>query len=484
MKPEEEVMQLRAENQRLQEQIEQRDNQLVQREEVIAQLLQRVQALEEQLSKDSHNSHLPPSSDRFVRQPKSLRKKSGKKPGGQHGHRGQSLQFSASPDEVIVETVEYCQHCQADLHEVAPSALERRQVVDLPSPHVVVREYQSEHKHCPHCQQISVAPFPQEVRAPVQYGTTIAAIAVYLLQQHLLPFARVCEILHDLLGIAMSEGTLQSLIERCHQNLGEVEEQIKGALRAAPVIHQDETGLYVAGKRHWMHVTSTPRLTHYQVHAHRGREALQTIGILPGFAGISVHDGFGSYFSYPCQHAICNVHLLRELTFLAEEQGWWWAAKLKGLLLDMKEASEQAREQGKIWLHPLEVSDWEARFLDLLAEGDRAHPRVRGQPGQRGRCKQSAGRNLVDRLYKHQQAALAFLEDLRVPFDNNQAERDLRMVKVQQKISGCFRSWNGAQACARIRGYLSTLRKQALPLLSALQDTLLGHPVLPSFSLT
>jgi transposase len=477
MTPEERIQQLEQEKSVLQEQLAQRDA-------LIAQLLQRVQTLEERQAKDSHNSHLPPSSDRFVRQPKSLRKKSEKPSGGQAGHRGQSLRFSSAPDEVIVQAVERCQQCQADLHAVKPEAIERRQVVDIPLPRVLVREYRSEQKQCPHCQQFTVAPFPQAVRAPIQYGATIGAMGVYLVQQHLVPLARTCEILEDLLGVSMSEGTLCSLIERCTQNLASVETHLKEALVQAEVIHQDETGLYVSGQRHWMHVTSTPTLTHYQVHASRGQQALEAIGILPRFTGISVHDGWGSYFLYACTHATCNVHLLRDLTYLAEEQGLWWAAKLKRLLLEMKAATDQRREQGRLWLDPLEVADWQVRFLAVLAEGDQAHPRAQAPPGHRGRVKQSPARNLLDRVRTHQQAVWAFLEDLRVPFDNNLAERDLRMVKVQQKVSGCFRSWAGAQAFARIRGYLSTLRKQGLPLLSALQATLLGHPLLPSFQKT
>jgi len=209
------------------------------------------------------------------------------------------------------------------------------------------------------------------------------------------------------------------MIERCHTKLETVEPRIKIALRQAGVIHQDETGVSVANTRHWLHVTATARLTHYQVHRSRGHEALEANGILPGYTGISVHDGFGSYFLYGCQHALCNVHLLRDLTFLAEEQRWWWAAKLKALLLSMKEATEQARTLGKHWLHPLEVVDWETRFLDLLAEGDAAHPRAQAPPGQRGRVKQHPARNLLDRLRKHQHAVWAFLEDLRVDFDND-----------------------------------------------------------------
>jgi transposase len=345
---------------------------------------------------------------------------------------------------------------------------------------VVVREYRVEQKQCPHCQQITTAAFPAGVQAPIQYGPNVGASAVYLVEQQLLPLGRACEVMGDLLGVQMSEGTIWELIKRCAGQLATVEQQIKAALIRSEVIHQDETGLHVASKRHWMHVTCTPTLTHYHVDLSRGQAALEAIGILPQFSGISIHDGWGSYFLYDCQHAACIVHLLRDLVFLAEEQGAEWAADLKELLLDMKQATDQAREQGKLGLDPLEVVAWEARFLELLDEGDRLHPHALAPPGARGRCKQSAARNLLDRLRKHQQAVLAFLEDLRVDFDNNLAERDLRMVKVQQKVSGCFRSMAGAQAFSRIRGYLSTLRKQGMPLLSALQATLGGHPVLPS----
>jgi transposase len=296
-----------------------------------------------------------------------------------------------------------------------------------------------------------------------------------------LPLERTCEVLSDLLGVQMSEATVGELIKRTACHLAPVEQQIKEALIKAAVIHQDETGLSVAGKRYWEHVTSTARLTHYHVDQSRGQDALKAIGILPVFKGISIHDAWGSYFLYPCEHALCLVHLLRELVFQAEEQGAVWAADLKELLLWMKQATQQAREQGKHWLDPLEVRDWEIAFLRLLDEGDRLTPRATAPPGTKGRIKQSAARNLLDRLRKHQKAVFCFLEDLRVDFDNNLAERDLRMIKVQQKVSGCFRSLAGAQAFSRIRGYLSTLRKQGLPLLLALQATLCGHPLLPSF---
>ena len=498
MTAEEELIHLRDENRllreqasvqqelinRQQEQITLLERELSMQQEQMSQFAEQVKALQERLAKDSHNSHLPPSSDRFSRQPKSLRKKSGKKPGGQEGHPGKTLLFSPSPDEVLVHPVERGAQCQADLRQVPASVVERRQVVDVPPTRLLVREHHSEQKQCPQCQQITIAALPPEARAPVQYGPRIAATAVYLVQQQLLPLARACEVMEDLLCVSLSEGTLCDVITRCANNLADVEQQIKEALIQSEVIHQDETGLYVAGHRHWMPVTCTPTLTHYGVHASRGRKALEAIGILPRFAGTSVHDGWRSYFLYACAHALCLVHLLRELTFLAEEQRLAWAADLKALLLDMKEATDQAREQGRVTLHPLEREDWQVQFVALVAHADATTPTAQAPPGTKGHAKQSPARNLLDRLIDDQQAVLAFLHRLVVPFDNNQAERDVRMVKVQQKVSGSFRSEAGATAFCRIRGYLSTLRKQGVDLLASLEATLRGHPILPSFQAT
>jgi transposase/uncharacterized coiled-coil protein SlyX len=476
----EQVAERNARIQQLETQLSEQSQQIQQLHAQMASLTQHVKALQDRLAKDSHNSSLPPSSDRFVRQPKSLRKKSEKKSGGQEGHPGTSLQFSQTPDEVIEHQVTVCASCQQDLREVEACVTLRRQVVDLPAPRLLVQEHRAEQKQCPHCQQLTQATFPAGVTAPIQYGPLIGAVAVYLTQQQLLPLERTCEVLRDLLGVHMSEGTVGALIQRTAAQLAPVEQHIKEALRQAAVIHQDETGVSVAGKRYWEHVTSTASLTHYQEHPSRGHEALNAIGILPGFSGISIHDAWGSYFLYDCEHAFCLVHLLRELVFQAEEQGAVWAADLIELLLGMKQATQDARQQGKRWLDPLEVLDWERAFLQVLDEGDRVTPRATAPPGTKGRVKQSAARNLLDRMRKHQPAVFCFLEDLRVDFDNNLAERDLRMLKVQQKVSGCFRSPAGAHAFSRIRGYLSTLRKQGLPLLSALQATLAGHPLLPA----
>ncbi len=264
-----------------------------------------------------------------------------------------------------------------------------------------------------------------------------------------------------------------------------MEEQLTAALRRAPVLHSDETGVRRAGQLAWAHVACTDRLTHYAIHAQRGAAAIDAIGILPDFHGVSVHDGFASYRAYAlCRHALCNVHHLRELTFLEEEYEQAWAAQLKALLRQMRVATDQARGQGLAQVPPTVREALRARYRELLAVGLAANPppATPRRPGQRGRLAQPPARNLLERLLFDQEAVLAFLDDLTIPFDNNQAERDLRGLKVHQKVSNCFRSDAGAAAFARIRGYLATLRKQGHALLAALETVFAGQPLYPAFA--
>jgi transposase len=246
-------------------------------------LSERISVLEAQLAKASHNSHLPPSSDRFHRQPNRLRKKSGKQPGGQSGHTGNTPKLSETPDLVIVHPVDHRHHCQRDLRELASLAVERRQVLDLPPRRVLVIEHQAHQKCCPSCQQINPAPFPDDIRAPVQYGAAIEAVGVSLVQPQLVPYERACEVVEDLLGPSMSVGTRPRPVERCAKQLAPVEQQIKAALSRAEMLHQDETGLSVAGQRDFMQVHATEHLTHSAVHPKRGKAALDAIGILADF---------------------------------------------------------------------------------------------------------------------------------------------------------------------------------------------------------
>ncbi len=497
MTKDEELDLLRAEKRVLCEALQRKDDELEQSQQAnenlreglkqaimaIEYLQERVKELEQRQAKDSHNSSLPPSSDRFVRPPKSLRKKSGKKPGGQKGHRGHHLQQVEIPDEVLIHPVERCERCQQDLREQPAEVPERRQVIDLPVKRLWVTEHRVEEKQCPTCFHLTRASFPVCVKAPAQYGTGIAALAVSLLEGQAVPYARASQVLRDLLGIQLSAGSIASFVKTCHQQLAQVEKELKAALVKAPVLNQDETGLRVGKTGWWVHVCSTPRLTHYAAHHSRGREALNAIGIAPQFRGTSVHDGLVSYQGYCFTQALCNVHHLRELTFFEEELKQPWARKMKDLLLDMKAEVQRAKAAGKREVDVLVLARFLRRYDELLQEGYTANPAAPPpEKRTRGRPKQSPARNLLDRLFEGKWAVLRFLHDFAVPFDNNLAERDLRMIKVQQKVSGCFRTEGGVAMFCRIRSYLSTLRKQGMKLLSALDHTLSGHPVLPAFS--
>jgi transposase len=454
----------------------------------IACLQERVKTLEGQQAKDSHNSSLPPSSDRFVRAPKSLRQKSGKKPGGQKGHRGHHLRQVEVPDEVLIHPVEQCEHCHHDLRAHSADLPERRQVTDLPAKRLWVTEHRVEEKQCPVCSHLTRASFPASVSAPAQYGTGIQTLATYLVEGQAVPYARASQLLQELLGVQLSAGSIATFVKTCHQQLAEVETDLKAALIKAKVIHQDETGLHVGEEGWWVHVGSTDRLTHYAAHRSRGRKALDAIGIAPQFGGTSVHDALKSYQGYSFTQAWCNVHQLRELTFIEEELKQHWAGAMKKLLLDMKAEVEQAKALSQHELDGPVLARFLRRYDEILAEGYQATPPPppprKSEQGKRkpGRAKQNPARNLLDRLSEGKWATLRFLLDFAVPFDNNQAERDLRMIKVQQKVSGCFRTELGIAMFCRIRSYFSTLRKQGIELLSALDHTFSGNPVLPAFS--
>lgn len=446
----------------------------------VAALLERVKEKEweGQRATDSHNSSKPPSSDGPARVPRSLRGTSGKKPGGQPEHPGTHLRLVDMPDQVVVRRPALCPGCATSLDGVAVDGVERRQVVEMPPVRAVVTEYQSLRVRCPHCQMAVRGIFPAAVAAPVQYGPRLRALAVYLTHQQLLPYGRTRAVLRDLLGCVVAHGTLVAVAREAADRLAPVEDRIVAALRAGSLLHNDETGLSVQGKRWWLHTASTARLTHYGVHPQRGTAATDAIGILPGFSGTSVHDGWAPYRQYACRHALCNAHHLRELAWVEEQDGQAWARGMAALLRQIKQRVDAARDQGQAALPARTRRRFRQRYTRLLAAGLAANPPPETGPPRRGRRKQSKAKNLLDRLQR-QDEVLAFLEDFAIPFDNNQAEQDVRMVKVQQKVSGPFRSEAGAHAFARVRGYLSTLRKQGIPALTALESVFSGHPMLP-----
>lgn len=449
----------------------------------IQALKAQVKHLLERLAINSSNSSKPPSSDGFNKQTRSLRKKSKKKTGGQKGHKGSRLPMSQKPDFTVLHQPQSCSSCGTSLQEVLPRVVdERRQVYDLPPLKVEVTQHQVSRKTCPWCGRENVGKFPSCVAKGASYGEAIKGFLLYLHKGQLIPSQRSCQIVEDLFSHHVSQGSLQTITTEGSKELEEVCELIKEGIIKAEVANFDETGIYVENHRDWLHTASTKSLTYYAFDSKRGREAMERIGILPVFKGIACHDGLYSYFSYRCRHCLCNAHHLRELTFLQEVQKRDWAKEMKGLLLKIKVGVDKAGAEGKTELRQSTQTRYVNAYRAILERGferERQEPEPDHPAGKRGRKKQSKAKNLLDRLEKYQEETLRFMRDFRTPFDNNLAERDLRMMKVQQKISGCFRTKEGAKDFCRIRSYISTMRKQGYNLLESLRSVFAGNPLLP-----
>jgi transposase len=452
----------------------------------VAVLEARIRQLEGQINTNSKNSGKPPSSDGLART-KSLRKKSGKKSGAQKGHRGHTLEMVDHPDRIEALKVERCRCCGSSLADRRAEAIERRQVFDTPPQKLIVTEYRAERKTCLTCGALNKASFPEGISQPAQYGPEIKSLAVYLNQYHLIPYERVTELLADVFGQPIAEGTLFAANEAVYEALECPEQEVKQQLLASPVIDVDETGARVEGKTQWLHTVSTPSLTCYSIHERRGTDAMDEMGILPFYTGIAKHDFWKPYFKYSCVHSLCNDHHLRELTWVMENLSQDWAGQMKDLLLAIKAAVDEARDNSETHLKLEQLVDFESRYSRIIAFGYEENPffevwEPKPKSKRRGRIKKTKARNLLERLDKHRTEALNFMYDFRIPFGNNLAERDIRMTKVQQKISGGFRSLQGARIFCRIRGYISTIKKNSVPVLGAIRDALLGNPFVPGFS--
>jgi len=442
------------------------------------------QELRGKLAKNSQNSSKPPSTDGYKKpKPKSLRKPSGKKSGGQQGHTGARLERVEQPDHTIIHSVVNCQECGHSLKQSPASSHRSRQVIDLPPLKLEVTEHQVELKECPHCKCQNEATFPTAAKTSVQYGSRIKSLLVYLNQYQLLPYERTVQLVEDLFSRTISQGTLYDWNTACFDHLESTEESIRQAILASPVVHFDETGLRSQGKLHWLHAASTEQLTFYGLHARRGQEAMLDLGILEHYTGCAVHDHWKSYFTFSCDHSLCNAHHLRELIYLAEQEKQTWAKPMIALLLEAKKASESTPENC-LAESSSEMESILFRYDGLIQEGlaqNLPSPEAKTRKKKRGRPKQSKAKNLLDRLRDFKDQVLAFLVHPRVPFDNNQGERDIRMAKLKQKISGCFRGQDGGEIFSRIRGYVSTLRKNDLNILEGIQSAFDNSPMLPAF---
>jgi transposase len=448
----------------------------------MGKMAEEIQSLKDQVAKHSGNSGKPPSSDGLQKKPvpKSLRPKGQRKIGGQAGHAGHTLAMSDHPDHVIHHSVATCPRCAADLTEMAVVGLEKRQVLDVPPLQLEVTEHQAEVKCCPDCGQVVKGQFPPAVTQSVQYGARLKAQAVYLNTYQLLPLARIGELFGDFYHHIPSEAFILSAHSTLESQLEPTLEAIQSGLMRAEVVHCDESGLRVEGHLNWLHVMGTPQLTYYAVHPQRGQVALRDIGLLAAFEGRAMHDGWSAYFKFEnCDHALCNAHHVRELTFVADQYQQDWATGMIQLLLDIK--AEVAATTERMALSPQRIAHYEQGYDDLIQQGLTANsPPQTPFPKKRGRAKQSPPKNLLDRLAQYKTETLAFMHDFRVPFDNNLAERDVRMIKVKQKVSGTFRTRTGAETFCAIRSYISTVRKQGKNVLQALYDAFVGRPFMPA----
>lgn len=451
--------------------------------DVFTEMAERMMKLESQIAKNSTNSGKPPSSDGLRKKPKSLREKGKRKSGGQTGHVGSTLKAVEEPDYIEKHDVKRCQHCDADLEQVEAQRFEKRQVFDVPPSEVEVTEHVAEVKECPNCHHMTSGSFPTGVNQPVQYGERIKSQMVYFNQQHHIPLERTAEIIEDLYGQTVSEGTIVEACRQVSKRVEPVMETIKTAFQTTTeTAHFDETGGRVKGKLWWFHVVCTELLTFYAIDRRRGSKALDAIGIFPLFKGTAVHDAYCSYFQYPeITNALCNAHHLRDLIFIEEQYHQHWASDMKNLLLEIKKLVETSSpEQGN--LLPDQIAAFETRYDAIVQAGLLENPLAQPDPTlpkKRGKPKQHPARNLADHFKLRKQETLAFMRDFTVPFDNNQAERDLRMVKLKQKVSGCFRSEEGATVFATIRSYISTARKNGQAVLDVLRSALSGSPYLP-----
>ena len=442
----------------------------------VGKLRARVKELEALASKNSKNSSKPPSSDGLKKPNKttSLRVASGKKPGGQAGHPGNTLKRTDKPDVVVRhELPQCCDACQSPLTSSEAQIQRRGQVFDIPAVSFTVVEYQTLSLLC-QCGKLHVSEFSADVCEVAQYGPNIRALAVHLTQGQLLPFGRTSELIKDLYQLEVSPATLLQWVHEGAQLLAPTVQAIAQKIQCASVAHADESGLRVDSRLQWLHVAVTPNHTWYGVHPKRGKQAIQDHGILPNYMGTLVHDCWAPYWSLSCNHALCGAHLLRELIYQKETTTQAWPQKMIDTLLQAEQACKVAREANAV-LTGAQIDSFVTQYRSLVQIGQAQNMPVPKTAGKRGRAKQSSTYNLLQRLFEREREVLRFMHDLTVPFTNNLAERAVRMPKVKQRISGCFRTLIGAENFCVVRSYLDTARKQGFGMLHALQAVFSGQ---------
>lgn len=437
---------------------------------VIELMMLIITLLTNRLNLNSSNSSKPPSADsnRKKRPPKGS---SGRKPGGQPGHKGSNLSPITDPDEIIDLEVDRSRLPKSTYTVIG---YQSRQIIDIKiSRHVI--EYRAQILENLLGDQF-IAEFPNDLKRSVQYGAFIKSHAVYLSQFQLISYNRIDDYFDNELGIPISPGSLLNFNKEAFKRLADFESIVKQKLIEASLLHVDETGINVKGKRNWLHVTANELWTYFFPHEKRGRDAMDDIGILPHFRGTLCHDHWKPYFIYECAHSLCNAHHLRELKRAFEQDHQQWAEKMRALLLKINEETKTAPNG----LSQPRINALCSEYKKILAEGELESPLPEPVAAKKKkRIKKTKSRNLLERLIKFEDDTLRFMKEVDVPFTNNLAENNIRMTKVQQKISGCFRSMEGAHIFCRIRSYISTCRKHGVQATEALNKLFNGE--LPGF---
>lgn len=439
----------------------------------------RIAELEARLNKNSNNSSKPPSSDGYKKSQNS-RQKTGRRTGGQPGHEGKTLEKVKNPDEVREYKIPKDCDCGYNLDNIEGIKRER-QVFDFPKIEIKVTEHTTYEKVCPICGKVHKTEFPQEITQPVQYGENMQALMNYLTQYQLIPLERAVEAIQNIIGQTVSQGTLVNAARALYDKLETPVAKIKQQVTDSNVVHFDETGMRSEGKTKWLHVASTKKLTYYEVHGKRGEEAAKGIGILPDFTGTAVHDHWKPYYRFTdCTHSECNAHHLRSLKDVIENYHQEWAANMAGLLIEIHRNVESLKAQEINEMPVEEIKIWHERYHSIIEEGiiedSQKSPKVLNK---KGKPKNSKPLQLLLKLQQYDIETLAFMYDFDIPFDNNLAERDIRMQKLRQKISGCFRGKDGANVFCRIRSYLSTARKHGIDAMDAIVQAIKGQPFVP-----
>ena len=442
---------------------------------IIAAQEKRIKELETKLNMNSKNSSKPPSSDNKLKISKKSNKKNiqKRKKGGQKGREGKTLKMVEKPNKIIKLKPTLCSCCNQDISENKSIKYIKRQIFDIPPMNIEVTEYQTHLIKCPNCNNTNKANFPNNVKAPTGYGENLKAVVSYLNTYHMLPYERITQLIQDISEHKISVGTVFNILNDTYENLYSFENSLKKRVLKEEVLHSDETGVNVNGNLKWIHTVSNNRLTFYHIHNKRGNEAIKDAGILPKYKNILTHDFFSSYNHYDnITHSYCNAHIIRELQAEIDTNGYKWAKDMQNLLKIINKEVIKQKERQKNSLNSKKIEQFEIFYSKITKNAldyYKPPPDTDKKEKKRGKQKQEKGKNLLDRLIKYKDGILLFMHNFNVAFTNNQAERDLRMIKVKQKVSGTFASFKGGEIFCRIKGYISTLRKNNIKVLEGLR---------------